>query len=162
MEPGATLSTCFAALFLVPPPPAYADMPIERVRRHGAQVWMLNTGPVAARRAPSTASPSITRGAIVRAVVEGRLRELPAWRDSIFGVYMRSGQCPRCRQMFSTPAVRGWTPTSMIGGRGRSRQFSTTTWAALARRPPWPVGGSQSSWRIGELQMPALGRLVQA
>src|SRR5438309_3342841 len=43
-QPEATFSTCFAAPFLVRTPETYADMLLERVHRHGAQVWMLNTG----------------------------------------------------------------------------------------------------------------------
>src|SRR5262249_38310718 len=43
-EPGATLSTGSAAPFLVRTPETYADMLRERVARHRAQVWMLNTG----------------------------------------------------------------------------------------------------------------------
>src|SRR4030088_1711899 len=43
-EPEPIFSTCFAAPFLVLPPETYADMLIDRVNRHHAQVWMLNTG----------------------------------------------------------------------------------------------------------------------
>src|SRR5260221_9605805 len=43
-EPEPIFSTCFAAPFLVLPPERYADMLIERVNRHHADVWMLNTG----------------------------------------------------------------------------------------------------------------------
>src|SRR5437867_12165351 len=45
-EPEPIFSTCFAAPFLVLPPERYADMLVERVRRHHADVWMLNTGRV--------------------------------------------------------------------------------------------------------------------
>ncbi len=43
-EPEPIFSTCFAAPFLVLPPERYADMLVERVKRHHVDVWMLNTG----------------------------------------------------------------------------------------------------------------------
>src|SRR4030081_3362697 len=43
-QPEATFSTCFAAPFLVRTPETYADLLIDRVRGHGTEVWMLNTG----------------------------------------------------------------------------------------------------------------------
>jgi phosphoenolpyruvate carboxykinase (ATP) len=87
-QPEATFSTCFAAPFLVRAPETYADMLIERVRRHGAHVWMLNTGlaggpPGVGRRI----SIAHTR-AIVRAVVEGRLRDVSTVRNPVFGVHV--------------------------------------------------------------------------
>jgi len=87
-EPEATFSTCFAAPFLVLPPATYADMLIERVKRHGAQVWMLNTGLVGGTQGVGPRISIAHTRAIVRAVVEGRLRDVPTRRDPIFGVHV--------------------------------------------------------------------------
>ena len=89
-EPEATFSTCFAAPFLVLPPATYADMLIERVRRHRADVWMLNTGLVGGPQGVGHRISIAHTRAIVRAVVEGRLRDVPTRRDSIFGVHVPS------------------------------------------------------------------------
>ena len=89
-EPEATFSTCFAAPFLVLPPATYADMLIERVRRHRADVWMLNTGLVGGPQGVGRRISIAHTRAIVRAVVEGRLRDVPARRDPIFGVQVPS------------------------------------------------------------------------
>ena len=43
-EPGATFSTCFGAPFLPLHPTVYATMLGERLARHGAKVWLVNTG----------------------------------------------------------------------------------------------------------------------
>ena len=43
-EPQATFSACFGAVFLVWPPTKYAAMLGERMARHGARVWLVNTG----------------------------------------------------------------------------------------------------------------------
>ncbi len=87
-EPEPTFSTCFAAPFLVLPPDRYADMLIERVNRHGAQVWMLNTGWIGgAYGAGERISIAHTR-AIVRAVVEGKLMDVQTRVDPMFGVHV--------------------------------------------------------------------------
>ena len=43
-EPQTTFSTCFGAPFLVHPPEVYASMLGDKIRQHGPQVWMVNTG----------------------------------------------------------------------------------------------------------------------
>ena len=47
-EPKATFSTCFGAPFMVWHPNVYARMLGERIARHGARVWLVNTGWTAA------------------------------------------------------------------------------------------------------------------
>ncbi|MBI2322339.1 MAG: phosphoenolpyruvate carboxykinase (ATP), partial [Chloroflexi bacterium] len=44
VEPQATFSTCFGAPFMVLPPHVYASMLGERIARHRAAVWLVNTG----------------------------------------------------------------------------------------------------------------------
>src|SRR5258708_38265125 len=43
-EPQAVFSTCFGAPFMVLPPRPYADLLGEKLRRHRADAWLLNTG----------------------------------------------------------------------------------------------------------------------
>src|SRR5262249_13179570 len=43
-EPKATFSTCFGAPFLPLPPSLYARMLGEKIERHNARVWLVNTG----------------------------------------------------------------------------------------------------------------------
>ncbi len=87
-EPEPTFSTCFASPFLVLPPDTYADMLIERVRKHGAEVWMLNTGWVGGPYGVGERISIAHTRAIVRAVVEGRLRGVPTHQDPVFGVHI--------------------------------------------------------------------------
>ncbi|HEX6487643.1 MAG TPA: phosphoenolpyruvate carboxykinase (ATP) [Candidatus Dormibacteraeota bacterium] len=85
-EPEPTFSTCFAAPFLARDPQTYADMLVERVQRHDAHVWMVNTGwtggPYGVGKRISIAH---TR-AIVRAVVENTLRDVEMRKEPIFGL----------------------------------------------------------------------------
>ena len=43
-EPEATFSACFGSAFMVWHPTKYASMLAEKVERHGAAVWLVNTG----------------------------------------------------------------------------------------------------------------------
>ena len=43
-EPQATFSACFGAPFMPLHPGVYAEMLGDRLRRHGARVWLINTG----------------------------------------------------------------------------------------------------------------------
>jgi phosphoenolpyruvate carboxykinase (ATP) len=79
-------STCFAAPFLVLPPERYADMLIERVNNHQADVWMLNTGWVGGPYGVGQRMSIAHTRAIVRAVVQGKLHGVPTHADPIFGL----------------------------------------------------------------------------
>jgi phosphoenolpyruvate carboxykinase (ATP) len=87
-EPEPTFSTCFAAPFLVLPPETYSQMLLERVKRHDAQVWMVNTGWVGGASGVGERISIAHTRAIVRAVVEGRLRKVETRRDPVFGVHV--------------------------------------------------------------------------
>ena len=43
-EPQATFSSCFGAAFLVWHPTKYATLLAEKLRQHGSQAWLVNTG----------------------------------------------------------------------------------------------------------------------
>jgi phosphoenolpyruvate carboxykinase (ATP) len=43
-EPKATFSTCFGAPFMVLHPTVYATFLGEKIARHDARVWLVNTG----------------------------------------------------------------------------------------------------------------------
>ena len=84
-EPEPIFSTCFAAPFLVLPPERYADMLIERVKRHHVDVWMLNTG---WGGGPYERMSIAHTRAIVSAVLNGDLRGVNTHVDPIFGLHI--------------------------------------------------------------------------
>jgi phosphoenolpyruvate carboxykinase (ATP) len=85
-EPEPIFSTCFAAPFLVLPPERYADMLIERVNRHHADVWMLNTGWVGGPFGVGERMSIAHTRAIVRAILQGDLRGGSTHIDPVFGL----------------------------------------------------------------------------
>ncbi len=87
-EPEPIFSTCFAAPFLVLPPERYADMLIERVKRHHADVWMLNTGWVGGPYGVGERMSIAHTRAIVRAVLNGDLRGVTTHVDPVFGLHI--------------------------------------------------------------------------
>jgi phosphoenolpyruvate carboxykinase (ATP) len=109
-EPEATFSTCFAAPFLPLHPARYAEMLHDCLRRHGSQVWLVNTG--------WTGGPygqghrfklAHTRG-LVRAALGGELAHVPFAPDPVFGVLVPQ-TCPgvppevlRPRDTWANPA----------------------------------------------------------
>ena len=44
VDPVTTFSACFGEAFLPLHPTVYAEMLAERIKKHGAKVWLINTG----------------------------------------------------------------------------------------------------------------------
>jgi phosphoenolpyruvate carboxykinase (ATP) len=86
VEPKVTFSTCFASPFLPLHPGVYAKMLGERLARHRARVWLINTGwtggPVGTGRRIKLA---FTRR-MVHAALAGELDGAATWTDPIFGL----------------------------------------------------------------------------
>jgi phosphoenolpyruvate carboxykinase (ATP) len=87
-EPQATFSTCFGAPFMVLQPSVYANLLKEKLNKHKAQCWLVNTGwgggPFGVGKRISIAH---TR-AIINAILSGKLKDAPTQKDSIFGLHV--------------------------------------------------------------------------
>ena len=85
-EPQATFSACFGAVFLVWHPTKYAEMLGALLDKHGAQVWLVNTGwSGGAYGVGSRMKLGYTR-AMVRALLAGKLDHAQVTPDPIFGL----------------------------------------------------------------------------
>jgi phosphoenolpyruvate carboxykinase (ATP) len=85
-EPSATFSACFGAPFLPLPPGEYARMLGERIERHGARVWLVNTGWTGGPHGVGHRMRlGHTRG-IVGAALSGALDGVAFAPDPVFGV----------------------------------------------------------------------------
>ena len=96
-EPKATFSTCFGAPFLPLPPGRYAKMLGEKIARHEARVWLVNTGwsggPYGTGRRMKIA---FTRAMITRRAV-GRARQRRLRRTTIASTWTCRPAAPACR-----------------------------------------------------------------
>jgi len=85
-EPVATFSACFGAPFMVHHPGVYAELLRERIAKHNADCWLVNTGwsggPFGEGQRMKI---SITR-AIIRAALNGSLSEIDSRPDPVFGI----------------------------------------------------------------------------
>ena len=87
-EPKATFSTCFGAPFLPLPPSVYATMLGEKLKEHGAQCWLLNTGWTGGAFGTGTRMKLSYTRAMVTAVLSGKLDNVETRTDSVFGLHI--------------------------------------------------------------------------
>ena len=87
-EPEPNFSTCFAAPFIPLPPMVYAAMLAEKIQKHGADVWLVNTGWTGGPYGVGhRMSIGFTR-AMVHAALDGSLAKIETRPDPIFGVHV--------------------------------------------------------------------------
>jgi phosphoenolpyruvate carboxykinase (ATP) len=85
-EPSATFSACFGAPFMVRPPIYYAEMLAQRIRDHGADCWLVNTGWTGGPYGVGHRMPIEHTRALLNAAIEGRLADAEYVEDPVFGV----------------------------------------------------------------------------
>ncbi|CAN5773579.1 phosphoenolpyruvate carboxykinase (ATP) [soil metagenome] len=85
-EPAATFSTCFGAPFLPLPPGLYAEMLGERIKKHDAQVWLVNTGWSGGSFGVGERMDLTHTRALVQAAISGELADVEMRRDPIFNL----------------------------------------------------------------------------
>ncbi len=85
-EPKATFSACFGAPFLPLHPGRYAAMLGERIRRHGSQCWLVNTGWTGGPYGEGHRMKLAYTRAMVRAALGGALTDVPTRPHPVFGV----------------------------------------------------------------------------
>ena len=103
-EPKATFSACFGAPFLPLHPGVYAHMLGERLSRHEARVWLINTGWTGGPHGVGRRMPLAHTRRMVAAALSGELDRAETRTDPFFGLAV-----PR-----QVPGV----PDSMLDPRG--------------------------------------------
>jgi phosphoenolpyruvate carboxykinase (ATP) len=92
-EPQATFSACFGAPFMPLHPTIYAGLLGDRLRRHGATTWLVNTGWTGG---PYGVGQRISIGysrAVIRAALSGALDGVEFGIDPVFG-FQVPRSCP--------------------------------------------------------------------
>jgi phosphoenolpyruvate carboxykinase (ATP) len=92
-EPKATFSTCFGAPFLPLEPSRYAKMLGEKIARHQARVWLVNTGWTGGPYGEGKRMKIAYTRAMIRAALSGALDDVSYAKDPIFNLDIPSS-CP--------------------------------------------------------------------
>ncbi|HJZ76435.1 MAG TPA: phosphoenolpyruvate carboxykinase [Vicinamibacterales bacterium] len=101
-EPRATFSTCFAAPFLPLAPSSYARMLGEKIERHRARVWLVNTGWSGGPYGVGKRMKIAYTRAMIRAALSGALDAVAYERDPIFNLDVPA-TCPSVPSEVLTP-----------------------------------------------------------
>jgi len=92
-EPSATFSPCFGGPFLVWHPYKYAELLAEKMKKHGARVWLVNTGWSGGAYGVGKRIKLANTRAIVDAIHSGSLATAKTERDPVFGFEVIT-ECP--------------------------------------------------------------------
>jgi phosphoenolpyruvate carboxykinase (ATP) len=93
VEPKATFSTCFGSPFLPLPPSRYAALLGQKIAKHGAKVWLLNTGWTGGPYGAGSRMKIAFTRAMIRAALSGALDHVTYDRDPIFNLDVPAS-CP--------------------------------------------------------------------
>jgi phosphoenolpyruvate carboxykinase (ATP) len=84
-EPSATFSPCFGGPFLVWHPSKYAELLAEKMKKHQARVWLINTGWSGGAHGVGKRIKLAHTRAILDAINTGALANAATKRDPVFG-----------------------------------------------------------------------------
>ncbi len=85
VEPTITFSTCFGGPFMVHHPYTYAQMLKQKLIKHGAHCWLVNTGWTGGPFGVGKRISIHHTRALLDAAIEGHLLEVEYWQDPVFG-----------------------------------------------------------------------------
>ena len=85
-EPKATFSTCFGAPFMVLHPTVYAKFLGERIDRHNAKVWLVNTGWTGGAYGVGSRMKIAHTRAMIKAALAGQLDTVQYAVDPFFNL----------------------------------------------------------------------------
>ncbi|AWV87832.1 phosphoenolpyruvate carboxykinase (ATP) [Bradymonas sediminis] len=103
-EPEATFSACFGAAFLVWPPTKYAEMLADKMRKHNAKAWLVNTGWTGGAYGTGERISLKHTRAIIDAIHSGELAGVETQNDPYFGVAVPT-TCPNVPTEVLTPQM---------------------------------------------------------
>ncbi|RJF89074.1 phosphoenolpyruvate carboxykinase [Oleomonas cavernae] len=84
-EPQATFSTCFGAPFMPRHPTVYGNILKDKIARHGASCWLVNTGWTGGEYGTGSRMPIAVTRALLRAALDGSLNQVQFRIDPNFG-----------------------------------------------------------------------------
>ena len=87
-EPQPNFSACFGGVFLPRPPMVYAEQLAAKIRTHGTDVWLLNTGWTGGGYGVGNRFKLAWTRAFVTSILNGSLRNAKFVQHPIFGLHM--------------------------------------------------------------------------
>lgn len=84
-EPQPTFSTCFGAPFMPRRPEAYGNLLREKIAKHGATCWLVNTGWTGGAYGTGSRMPIRDTRLLLHAALDGSLHEAEFRKDPNFG-----------------------------------------------------------------------------
>jgi phosphoenolpyruvate carboxykinase (ATP) len=85
VEPEPTFSTCFGAPFMPRRPEAYGNLLREKIAKHGATCWLVNTGWTGGAYGTGSRMPIKATRALLTAALDGSLNDATFRKDPNFG-----------------------------------------------------------------------------
>jgi phosphoenolpyruvate carboxykinase (ATP) len=126
VEPKVTFSTCFGAPFLPLHPTVYAKLLGEKIAKHGAKVWLVNTGWTGGAYGVGHRMKIGHTRALIRAALSGKLDKVPFRKDPVFNVDVPEA-CPdvpadvlQPRKTWSDPAAYDQQAKKLAGMFGEN------------------------------------------
>jgi phosphoenolpyruvate carboxykinase (ATP) len=92
-DPTATFSPCFSGPFIVWHPNKYAELLAAKMKKHGARVWLVNTGWSGGAFGVGKRIKLAYTRAIVNAIHSGALANAKTRKDPVFGFEVIT-ECP--------------------------------------------------------------------
>jgi phosphoenolpyruvate carboxykinase (ATP) len=87
-EPQAIFSSCFGAPFMALPPSVYAGLLRDRISRHQANCWLVNTGLTGGPFGVGDRVKIAYTRAIIHAALQGGLDGVPTEQDTFFNLHI--------------------------------------------------------------------------
>ena len=92
-EPSPVFSACYGAPFMPMHPMRYAELLREKLKEHGSQVWLINTGWSGGPYGVGKRMPINYTRAMVNAALDGSLSDVPTEQEPFFGLHIPK-HCP--------------------------------------------------------------------
>lgn len=142
-EPKATFSACFGDVFMVWHPTKYAHMLADKLKKHQAQAWLVNTGWTGGPYGEGQRMKLPYTRAMVGAAVSGQLDDVATEPDPIFGLAIPASvpnvpdEVLQPRGTWADPAAYDQTANDLAGRfRENFKQFEDQVDAAVLAAGP--------------------------
>jgi len=110
-DPEATFSACYGAAFLVWHPMKYAQLLADKMQRHQATAWLVNTGWTGGSYGAGSRIRLAYTRAIIDAIHSGQLAKVPTVTEPVFGLSIPTA-CPGVPGEILNPRNTWAKPTS--------------------------------------------------